>query len=237
MPKATLGATAPIVVGNGTKSQIPPIYSCDLNVLRDGEPYLSISTPLPENFQVNITSRYGRPLDAPLSSLAGGGGLAGAAEKIAAVSTGMTSQSKYMSVAIWEGGCVLTFDMPFVFYAFQDAKKEVAEPIKKLMKLAAPSELAGLLVAPGPRVLNASALMSGDISEAASLGGDFITLHIGNFLRLEPCIITNVAPTFSTQFDANGTPISADVNVQIEAYYTITKEDLDKLFAPCLGGS
>ncbi|MNR17209.1 hypothetical protein D3C85_1338550 [compost metagenome] len=79
--------------------------------------------------------------------------------------------------------------------------------------------------------------MGGNPGAALSLGGDVVKLYIGNFLVIEPCVINNVVSTFDTQFDENGTPIAATINVSVEGYFTTTKEDLARFFAPTLGAT
>ena len=73
-------------------------------------------------------------------------------------------------------------------------------------------------------------MMAGDVQNAVTLGGDDVTLSIGRFFVFNPCIITNVVCTFDTQFESQGQPLAATINVTFEAYYTTTKEDLDKFF-------
>jgi hypothetical protein len=157
------------------------------------------------------------------------------AENVSRATTGMTSIHKYLSAAVWSGGSTLTIDIPFVLHAYEDARTEIGEKMKKLLQLVAPGEVLGMLRAPGPYQANVSALISGDATEgdlahSFNLGGDDITLSIGRFFVFNPCIITNVVSTFDTQFEAQGQPLAATINVTFEAYYTTTKEDLDRFF-------
>ena len=122
---------------------------------------------------------------------------------------------------------MLKLDLPFVLQAYENPKKEIVETMRELMKLVAPSEYAGkFLKAPGP-------YMSTPTSDGVR--GDQITVNIGNFFTMSPCIIDNVSETFDTQFDANGDPISVTINVSVVSYFTTTKEDLDRFFAPSRG--
>jgi len=231
-PSLRLGGSPPSK--RNKKSDLSSIYTAQLEVKRDGGSYISIDTPLPENFTLSLSSQYDRPFAKPLSELAGEatgtGGAAGIGENVARASTGMTSIAKFLSAAVWSGGSTLTIDIPFVLHAYEDARTEIGDKMKKLLQLVTPSEVGGMLRAPGPYQANVSAMMAGDVGGALSLGGDDITLSIGRFFVFNPCIITNVVSTFDTQFEAQGQPLAATINVTFEAYFTTTKEDLDKFF-------
>lgn len=218
-----------------SKPDISSIYTIQLDVRREGASYLTLDTPLPENFGFSLASTYDRPFAKPLSQIAGDaagmGGAAGTAEDVLRASTGVTSIMKYLSGAVWSSGSAMTISIPFVIVAHDNAYLEVTDKIKKLTQLAAPSEsAAGTLVAPGPHVGNTTALLAGDFSGGVQLGGDEITLRIGRFLKFTPCIINSVHTTFDSQFDQSGNPIAATINVEFEAFWTTTKEDLDKFF-------
>ena len=217
------------------KPEISAMYTAQLDVRRDNKPYLTMDTPLPENFSMQLASQYDRPFAKPLSEIggeaAGEGGNSQLAENVLRASTGATTINKYLSGAVWSSGSTLTLSIPFVITAYDNAAIEVTDKMKKLLQLVAPSEgLGGMLMAPGPHVGNASALLAGDFSSGGQLGGDQVTLSIGRFLVFTPCIITDVNCTFDTQFDKTGQPIAATINVTFEAYWTTTKEDLDKFF-------
>lgn len=218
-----------------SKPDISSIYTVQLEVRREGESYLNLDTPLPENFGFSLASSYDRPFAKPLSEMAGDkigmGSEAKLAEDVARASTGLTSIMKYLSGAVWSSGSAMTISIPFVIVAHDNAYMEVTNTIKKLTQLAAPSESAvGTLVAPGPHVGNTAALLAGDFTSGMQLGGDEITLRIGRFMKFTPCIITSVHTTFDSQFDQSGNPIAATINVEFEAFWTTTKEDLDKFF-------
>lgn len=232
-------ATAkPASGGPPAKPYTSDIYMATLNVKRDNKDYLNISTPLPESFSFGLNSEYSRPLDQPLSSLnSGGGGLANNQYVQAGVTaiTGQTTKMKLLSGAVWSGGSYLSISLPFLLHAYTNAKQDVMNKLVQLMCLAAPSEdgLGGTLRAPGPTVANLDALMEGNFSMQGNpmqFGGDVITVNLGRFITLSPCIIREVTPTFDTVFDQNGTPMGVSVNVTIETFFTTTQEDLLKFF-------
>lgn len=231
-------ATAkPASGGPPAKPYTSDIYMATLNVKRDNKDYLNISTPLPESFSFGLTSNFDRPLDQPLSNLNNGGGaMANPIVKSAATAiTGQTTKMKFMSGAVWTGGSYLSISLPFLLHAYTDAKSDVMNKLVQLMSLAAPSEdgIGGTLRAPGPTVANLDAIMEGNFSLQGNpfqMGGDVITVNLGRFITLTPCIITEVVPTFDTMFDQNGTPMGVSVNVSIETFFTTTQEDLVKAF-------
>ncbi len=207
------------------KPVIADMYRAHLIVKRDGAVKVNLSTPLPENYQFSLSTNFDNPFNQPLSDLAGrtfGQPISQVATGATAV-TGLTTLNKWLSGAVWTGGSLFQLDIPFVLQAYTDPLTEILLPMRNLMQAVAPSEtVGGMLRAPGPHLLNNEGL----------LGGDDITVKIGKFFVLNPCIITNVHESFDTQFDHEGNPISVVINVSILSYYTVTKEDLDKMFEP-----
>ncbi len=244
----------------GVAPRLDPNYLAELVVKRDGADYIRLSTPLPENFSLEMSSSYDRPFAQPASQIAGramqdmgmqqtGQVLSNPmVEQVSTMSTGITTQVKYLSAAVWSSGSVLGISMPFIMYAQSDPVKEVAEIELKLLQLAAPGELGGILTAPGPQIANAKAALDtviagatngffgeNRLAEIGDIGGDNITLYLGKFLEIGPCIIRSVNVTHDTMFDNAGRPITAVINVTFETYFTTTKEDLAKFFRPILG--
>lgn len=215
------------------RPNIPDMYKASLRVTRDGSEIISMKTQLPENFSFSLATSWDNPFNQPMSNLAsgaaGGYGKAldlGSTGVVAA--TGFTTLNKWLSAGVWTGGSMFQIDLPFVIQAFENPKEEVVRPMLELMKLVAPSEYAGkFLKAPGP--------LMGDPTNGG-VRGDEITVNIGNFFTMSPCIIENVSETFDTQLDKNGDPIGVTINVTVKSYFTTTKEDLDRFFAPSLGG-
>lgn len=220
----------------GVKPEIDDIYVATLTVVRDGKEELSLRTPLPENFEFSLASSFSHPFDQPLSDIAGPQGqVAQTVKNAGTYATGMTTQNKYLSGAMWSGGSRLSVRLPFVIHAHADAKQEVLTVMKQLLQFVAPSEgIGGMLSAPGPTATNPDAVMGG-AGGVMEVGGDIITVNIGKFFTMSPCVITDVSETFDTQFNHDGIPIAAMINVSVESFFTTTKQDLDKFFAPGLG--
>lgn len=210
------------------KPSIPKEYKARLYT-RDGS--LDISTNLPDRFPIGLSTGWDVPFNQPLSDIASGiiGGRAGQAlqtgAKLAGAGFGQTTLHKWLSGAVWSSGSVLEMsEIPFVITAHEDPKREVMQPLVTLLKMVAPDETeSGTLKAPGPHLLGA------DIGQ---LGGDIITLELGNFFRMSPCIIESVNGDFDTMF-SNGIPISVTISVTIKSFWSTSKQDISKFF----GGS
>lgn len=232
-PGGLLFGTNPASRVGAVEPNVPPIYRAELIVQRDGGEYLRIDTPLPENYMLSLATSWDNPFNQPLSNFATGrGGVFGKAADIASTgitaATGFTTLNKWLSGGVWTGGSMMKLDIPFVIQAFKDPKEEVVKKMRDLMKLVAPSEYMGqFLRAPGPYMRSPN---------AGGVAGNMITVNIGEFFTMSPCIIDNVTETFDTQFDHSGCPIGVTINVSVISFFTTTQEDLDRFFAPSLGG-
>lgn len=225
MPKVTQGftATSKDVSRPEVEPLNPGIYKAIMSI--NGSKF--IETPLPQNFSFSLSSEYNNPFNQPLSEILGGN-LGGTIEKGITLGTGATSQNKWLSAAIWSGGSEFAIEVPFVLQAYKqpEPSEKVLKNMKKLLQLAAPSEEGGFLFSPGPIP---------DILGENTLEGDVVSVEIGTFFKMEPCVITSVTSDFDTQFDSDGNPIGAVVRVQFRSFWTCTKLDLDKYFITSTG--
>lgn len=211
----------------GAGGSFPKMYTARLYAqLRDGD-VIDLTTPLPENYQFNLATSFDNPFNQPLSNLASQfGANIGQATDTASTAlqmmTGYTTINKWLSGAVWNQGSLFTIEVPFVLQAYESTTKEVTQVMKKMLKLVAPGENSyGFLTAPGPTMANAS----------SSFAGDKITVEIGKFFRMYPCIIENVTCEFDTQMDTEeNCPISAVISITVKSYYVTTKKDLDTWF-------
>lgn len=253
MPTSTFNVSRPpsgfsASRANDVRPHIDPMYKAQLIVKRDGNNVVNLSTPLPENYQFSLSTNYDNPFNQPLSGLGdkvtGGSSISALATGATAL-VGVTTLNKWLSGAVWTGGSLFQIDIPFVLQAYTDPELEIIKPMRELMQLVAPAEtVGGMLLAPGPHLLRdpagLAAASSSDEGLAASIqsdfesgrmGGDDITVKIGKFFTMRPCVITNVHESFDTQFDHNGNPISVVIQVSIMSFFTPTKEDIEKWFA------
>lgn len=209
---------------------VTEMYKATLEVRNSskGGIHTLLETHLPDNYTLDLGTTWNNPFDQPLSQFVGGNEALNQASTAVKGVTGQTSQMKWLSVAVWGQGSVLTVTIPFKFVAFEDSKKEVLLPIRRIMELVCPSEeTGGRLIAPGPRI---------SATNWRNPDGDVITLRIGTHFVMSPCIIENVAQSLDTQYDENGVPISAAVDVTFKSYFTVTREDVIKMYSQQLGG-
>lgn len=137
--------------------------------------------------------------------------------------TGLTTMSKWLTVATWVDGTGMNMTLPMEFRAFNDPIADVTDQVVRLMTMVAPGEgKAGVLIAPGPSLIG--------LASDGKLGGEVITVELGNFIRLSPVIVTNVSTEIKSQFDIDGNPMSATVNVSIQTPFIVTKDDIIKMF-------
>lgn len=201
------------------RPQIPTMYTAQLS---NADGSINLTTQLPERFPIGLATSWDTPFNQPLSDFLAGGNAA-RLEQLGRLSKGVTSLNKWMSGAVWTSGSVLEVsEIPFVLQAYNDAYKDVMSPFLKLLRLVTPIESTkGMLKAPGPHLLGENVF---------ELGGEIITLRIGNFFKMSPCIIESVQGDFDTQFDEEGYPISATVSVTIKSFWSISRQDIDKMF-------
>jgi len=226
MPTKSVSEVAPFGgIGNG----FPEMYTAELDaVLRNGE-RINIKAPLPENYQFQLSTSFDNPFNQPLSNLASqfGGNIGQSVDSLSSgtlMATGKSTINKWFTGAVWTGGSLFQITVPFVIRAYQDTKKEVVEVMRDMLKLVAPSEMiGGFLAAPGPT-------MSKAFSDGENAGDD-ITIRIGKFFMMRPCVIDSVTCDFDTQMDVEGqSPLSATITVNAMSYWAVTKEDLDHYF-------
>lgn len=226
MPVKSVSEVAPF---GGINGGFPEMYTAELDaILRSGE-RINIKAPLPENYQFQLSTSFDNPFNQPLSNFAAqfGGGFGQAVDAASTgrtMATGKSTINKWFSGAVWTGGSLFQITVPFVIHAYQDTKKEVVEVMRDMLKLVAPSEaLGGFLTAPGPTMSKAF----GDGENA----GDDITIRIGKFFMMRPCVIESVTCDFDTQMDVEGeSPLSATITVNAMSYWAVTKQDLDQYF-------
>jgi len=215
-------ATPPKASKNAVTAGVHRAYTAQLTATTGGNRIIDITTPLPKNYQFQLSSNWDNPFAAPLQDMAGRVG--SAAGQFATAATGVTSRNKYLSSAVWEGGSMLKIAIPFVLFAQEDEVNDVLKNMRDMMKLVAPTEdAAGFLHAPGP-TLN-TAYTAWDQSS-----GDLITIRIGDFFTMTPCVIDDVSCDFDTQMGQKGAPMNATITVSATSFWTVSRKDIDGFF-------
>lgn len=212
---------------------------------------IKFSGYVPEDFNFSLQSSWVSPFEgmdaAGATEFLGGG--AGAVAKAefagrAAKFAGLSTQNRLTTARVWGAPSYFSLEIPIFLDAYASTEKEVLLPMLQLLCMAAPFEVAGFLVPPGPvpskELLSAiSASATDTINETMGTNvktpefddGEAFTIQIGTFFSMTPAVITNVTGNGDSAFeDVTGRPISADMMLTVESYFACTREDLYKWF-------
>jgi hypothetical protein len=218
---------------------VHPYYVTTIEVKNDktlrlpaGKTTFAISGTLDETFSIRLGSQWDAPYNKSMRDMVGQSSSSmasniGGALDILKNLTGIETRSRAASAQVWVSSDSISFSLPFTFVAMKDARTEVADRVANLLKLTAPTQVAGgtMLSAPGPTL---GSQIAGALTGTT---GRQISLFIGTFMMLDNCIITGVDTQFDSRLDKNGIPISAKVQVDIQSYYScFTVQDIDNLF-------
>jgi hypothetical protein len=202
---------------------------------------LTFNGYVPEDFNITIDSEW-EPFGGLSEAL--GGRAIEAAQNINKATVGGKLVNKYLTPQVWGGPSYLQIDLPFELNSWENTQKDVMDPIVALLRLVTPTtSSAGMLATPGPSPVEQAVnqLNNGqqiDQSPENLLTGRIITLQVGEFFRMTPCLITSVQSTFAAQFDHNSKlPIASTVNVALQSYYPVTSEDIQVWFNYNNGGA
>jgi len=241
MPASTGGAIQNVgnaVRPDSTSPQVGDMYTVMIDVEGDeavksgGSAVWPLRANIPERFHMELTSNWNMPFaSAGAGELAesgaravglGNSGAIGKGAEYALGAAGVGTKLKAQSFQVWESTSPLQLNLDLVFYANENTNTEIKLRHLALLKLCAPSEMAGggqVLLAPGPTLVGGAA------------GGRKITIHIGQYLTFENVIITGVGGDIVTMFDSGGIPIAMTINLSFTTWNAcITGSDLDKIF-------
>ena len=209
---------------------VDPKYVVTLTVSGEGGANDTFQTSVEETLAINLGSQWAAPFENVMQEAAEAAaakaaakssivGKALAAGSLAAKGMGITGKHKLTSVLVWQSSDPFQITVPFTFIAVNSAKKDVLDKVKSLLKMVAPGEAGGILIAPGPTILG------------SVFGGVKISLRIGEYIFLERCIVDDVQVQFDNMIGVEGIPLKAKVTVQIKSWYNaFTKQDIDELF-------
>jgi len=138
--------------------------------------------------------------------------------------------SVYSTRRIWKGSDPLALSLDLNFYAVTNAYDEVLDPCIRLQRLSLPSYdgLVPFLKPPGPNPY------SFDITRGQASGGDIIEVYVGSLLYFGSVIVKRVSITFDGQYDQNGYPLKANVQIEFETFQIATKQDISNMISPAL---
>lgn len=217
---------------SSNSASIDPAYLVTLDIRGDktldssGSKIFPIVGYLPETFNIAFSSNWEAPLEG--SSLTGGliqgltgGRISSEGADLASGAFGVPTRTKAQSFQIWKGSSAMNFSFEMVFHAQKNTNTEIRDKHIALLKLAAPKNLAGTLLPPGPSL--AKGVLSAN-------GG--VTLQIGKYLLLDNVVITSVGTDVQSRFDALGNPISLSISLSVSSFFTsFDHDDIDKMFA------
>jgi len=205
---------------------------------------LTVSTPMPENWSIQLGIPWASQFSSALQSVAGNIiGQAGA-EAIANVTSaiGYQVQNKTLSAQIWGGTANIEIQVPFVLKAESNPQTEVVEPISNMMLMALPSvSNAGMLKAPYSALADsfAHSTLGSSVLETLSvnLKNGPCSVRFGKFFKLDNCVITQISQSYDSIFDANGVPLSCKVDLNICSTFIITCDDMPNILKGTSGGT
>lgn len=148
-------------------------------------------------------------------------GIAGGME-MAKDATGFSGTTvKWGTAQLWEGPSPIRCTLPIELIAETDPEKEVLNAIKLMYRMAAPFNVNGLLVAPGPSVVG---------TEMKT--GTKITVRIGNIMYFDNVVVDSVTCDFDTRLSKDEKKIlHAKVDFSFITFYAVDQEDVTKMFS------
>lgn len=173
-----------------------------------------IEANIPETFSFGVQSNYDAVLPTSIRDVVNGGiaNAASAAFKFNRVLQALSQQ-------IWQSSSPIEISLPLLFDAKEDAKKEVRDPIVKLMAMCLPYKASKgdvALTPPGP------VLSKPDFGR--------LSLRIGRFFYIHSVVLVDANPTFDTRLNAQGIPISATCDITVRTINTPSQEDIKAFF-------
>ncbi len=195
-----------------------------------GRRIFPIVANLPERFNMQFASQWDSPFARTSLSDAASAATKGAvsSETIAGVAGafGIGRLNKYQTAQVWQSSSAMSFEIEMVFRAINNSATDVRDKHIALLKLAAPSLIAGgLLHAPGPT-------LAGKTSSSIDVGNSReITLTLGRYLKLRDVVITSVSSDVTCLFDADGIPQAMTIALGVQSFFAcFTTDDIDGMF-------
>lgn len=212
-----------------------PNYQVIINRPQEQDlPDVTIKANLPESFSFGVTASYETRLPSNIIEAAGNaGGLLQAGASIARSAEVFTRVNRIFQLAshqVWSGSSPISFSLPLLFDAVEDAEIDVVLPIKQLMSLALPfrGDTGALNDVSGGKLDNYLLKPPGPVISNPNYGR--VSMQIGNMNYFHSVLITDVNVTFDTRMTKNGAPISASADVSVVTVNTPTQDDIDKFF-------
>ena len=192
---------------------------------------VNVQAPLPEKFSLAMSAQWDSPFARSAANAIAGAINMASRNRIQASdgsvsnwlgAVGVPSRLRGESMQVWQESSAFTISIPLVLVAINDPKAEVWDKAKGLLQLCAPIEVGGMLKPPGPHATPGT----------SNTGGVNVTVKMGNFLRMERCVVKNATADFDSILHVSGFPMSATVNIEVETHYaSCTVGDIDAILA------
>lgn len=182
---------------------------------------LTVTAYLPETFNVALSTNWDSTSSSGFGNLVDmipAPGKVAETVKTGLKMTGGNTQVKRASRLVYGGPSHLELQIPFVFVANTNAKTEVTDPIRELLKLTASrtAQNGELMIPPGP-------FLEG--------GGEQISIKIGSMYYLDNIVVKNVSSAQNVRLDEDGNCLQAQVDVTVASLYAIDRADIEEIFA------
>ena len=198
----------------------------DESVDRSGKKIFPIVANLPERFNMELSSQWDTPFArtsvGDVASAMSGGKVSADVINTGLGATGVGKTSKPQTAQVWQESSPMGFNLEMIFRAVTNSEIDVRQKHIALLKLVAPSEFGGVLIAPGPNIRDKMI----DASNSR-----LITLHIGRYIKLQNVVIRSVSSDVTALFDKHGIPQAMSISVAVESFYScFTTQDIDLMF-------
>lgn len=148
-------------------------------------------------------------------------------DRYAGLKTNFSLYNRTEGFQIWNGSDVITVQCRIHLVSHGNALNDVVKPLAALLKCCLPtaSKTTGQLLAPGPIASTAF----NDVFKNDNPMYKSCYIKIGG-MSFYNVIFTQMTPTFGTQVDGNGYPLSAVVNVSFSTLSVATQDTVDAIF-------
>jgi hypothetical protein len=199
---------------------------------------------VPEDFSFDLANNWD-PIGGLGDAIPGLSAITGSLDQVSKRTLGGVQPFKYFSPQTWNGPSYLSLTLPFELNNWESSASDVLDPMVSMMRLVTPStDRLGRLQVPGPNPIKSGLEQYADQAKSSSesggtvsgdytdfLEGKIFKCTVGNFFFMEPCVITNVSAAVDGQFEhGSGLPMSVVMNVQLQSYYPVSREDIEAWF-------
>jgi len=182
-----------------------------------------ITASLPEQFGFGVQANYEPRLPNSILDASGGFsgrflGQLGRAVNLSQQFVKINRVLQEFSHQTWQSTSPMQFSFPLLFDARTNARADVLNKIRTLMKVLMPYKKGSdvLLTPPGPTL--------------GSPNDGRISIRIGNVLYIHSVLLTDVQANIESRFTEDGVPIAASCDVSVTTINTPHQGDIDSFF-------